>query len=115
MPDHVWTNPYPCDQEIVFSRSPSAYRVTCDAFALQYNIPSAALEDLNDNVDCNGLEDITICAPLLCQVRVVDDITRSSPQQFIQDMGNLTLTQFMSWNPSAGMRNLQYGEVVCIG
>lgn len=42
---------------------------------------------------------------------------RSSAIELLQDpkYSNISLYQFMTWNPHAEMKDLMYNEVVCIG
>ncbi|PYI13866.1 hypothetical protein BO99DRAFT_395918 [Aspergillus violaceofuscus CBS 115571] len=55
----------------------------------------------------------TYCAPLSCQVAIVNHTISAS--EYIRFYDNMTLTQFLSWNTYIDSVNLQTGEVVCIG
>jgi len=75
-----------------------------------------SITGLNNGVSCGNLDNGTYCAPLPCQVLRLD-MERSSAIELLQDpkYSNISLYQFMTWNPHAEMKDLMYNEVVCIG
>ncbi|KAI9877824.1 MAG: hypothetical protein M1830_002721 [Pleopsidium flavum] len=111
----IWTAPKSCAQNLTIMQTGNQSS-TCDAFALQNSIPSASLIDFNDDLFCDDLGNKPYCAPLSCSVADVN--TTIGVIQLLQTTptySNITLTQFVAWNPSLDINNLRPGEVVCIG
>lgn len=82
-----------------------------DLAALE-KVPSAALLHLND-IRANIVESGSFCAPLPCKIAIVD--SRTSANNFVDSLGDITYTQFWSWNDYMDPNNLHPGETVCVG
>jgi hypothetical protein len=87
---------------------------TGDALALANNVPSAAILYLND-VMAYRIEPGSYCAPLPCEVAVIDGQEATSANNFVDRFDNITLTQFWAWNLYMNSKNLRPGEIMCIG
>jgi hypothetical protein len=111
----VWTAQPVCDQLLPNNRQINT-TTTCQAFSLTKSIPSAALIDMNNLRDCGDIGNGSFCLPLSCQVATVNYTYGASTYQFLHEkQPNITLIQFMNWNPYARFDKLKYGDVVCIG
>lgn len=75
-------------------------------------VPSAALLHLNV-IGVNNVESGSYCAPLPCEIAIID--SRTGANNFVDSLGDITYTQFWSWNDYMEPNNLLPGEVVCVG
>ncbi|KAF8859499.1 hypothetical protein BDZ45DRAFT_358156 [Acephala macrosclerotiorum] len=110
-----------CPQNITISNTTS---LTCKEAAIQFQVPSAGLYNMNSNADmyCGGLTDMTLCVPLSCPIGVVnlgDNIAWNNNTEnianWIAGFSNFTQAQFYSWNPYIGLDHVTHGTVVCMG
>lgn len=106
-----------CPQTIVVNDS-----LTCQQAALQYQIPSQGLYNLNDDMFCLDLSGETLCAPLSCPITTVDlgsaiawNNNTLGVANWVANYSNFTLTQFISWNPYIGQGHVTHGTTVCVG
>lgn len=111
-PSIVWNSLSVCDQILV----QSIPDMELNAFAFSHNVTTAGLIELNDNKFSSGsLSNGSYCAPLSC---AVEQVTRDiGAAEFLQlpSHTNITVTQFMAWNPSTHMQVIVSGEVICVG
>ncbi|KAH6967951.1 hypothetical protein BKA56DRAFT_597454 [Ilyonectria sp. MPI-CAGE-AT-0026] len=105
----VWDAQPQCDQNITRS---DATGVTIGTLALQWGVPSASLCKLN-SINCGHVTDGIFCAPLSCDVAVIQEMTNAGA--FVQAYDNITMTQLMAWNPHLDSRTIEPGSVVCVG
>ncbi len=104
----VWDTPWPCDQQV--TRDDTTTK-TCGQLSLQWSIPSASLQAFND-ITCASVRAGTFCIPIECGVAVVSKTMDA--RSFLENYDNVTMTQFMDWNPFANSRLLSEGDVVCV-
>lgn len=107
-----WTYSATCGQTITYTGSSDSLSTTANALALANNVPTAALMGLNA-ISWNIVPAGSYCAPESCQVAVVNQTT--GVQSFVASYGNITETQFWTWNNYMDSKNLIEGEVVCVG
>lgn len=95
--------------------------LTCQAAAIQFQVPIAGLRNLNNDLQCRNLAEGTICAPMSCPIAVVNlravtdtDDTLNLPN-FVSTFDNMTLAQFYAWNPYIGVDFVRQGDAVCVG
>ncbi|KAF7553408.1 hypothetical protein G7Z17_g3645 [Cylindrodendrum hubeiense] len=105
----VWDTRPQCDQNITRSEKTG---VEIETLALEWGVSSESLCKLND-INCGYVNDGIFCAPLTCDVTVVQDMANAGA--FIEPYDNITMTQFMAWNPHIDSRNIRTGSVVCVG
>jgi hypothetical protein len=87
---------------------------TCADIALQYQVPSAGLLNLNNGLVCFNLGQRSICAPHSCPITINTGTTMSiSP--FLAQFSNFTKSQFLAWNQYIDTRIISNGEAVCVG
>lgn len=55
----------------------------------------------------------SLCAPLACNLAIVNILT--SAPEFVVAQTNLTLFQFLQWNPYISAQDMLPGEAVCVG
>jgi hypothetical protein len=55
------------------------------------------------------------CAPLACQVAVIQGRDPISANNYVDQHDNITLTQFWAWNTYMDPNALKPGDVICIG
>lgn len=111
----IWNAPSLCERNLTLS-TPWGAATDCTTFALQNSMPSASTPNLNSVYSCYSMDNGTYCAPLPCQVAQIDEFVMA--YDLIQGNGtysNIPLAQFMRWNPSANLRSIWPGEVICIG
>lgn len=106
-----WLHNTTCDQVIEYQ---SNQQTTVDALALTNSVPSAALLHLN-LLRADHVESGSYCAPSSCQVTVIGGENPTSANNFVQDHGNMSLTQFWAWNMYMDPSNMRPDEVVCVG
>ncbi|KAI7495045.1 hypothetical protein KC367_g7660 [Hortaea werneckii] len=104
-----WTHRVSCDRMIEFQAEQAT--TVYDLAALE-KVPSAALLHLND-IRANIVESGSFCAPLPRKIAIVD--SRTSANNFVDSLGDITYTQFWSWNDYMDPNNLHPGETVCVG
>ena len=105
----TWNAQPTCDQTLQ-NHEVANSSTTCQAFALEHNIPSASL------IDMINLGNGTFCAPSPCTVDTTNYTMGVSTYQYLaKQQPNITLTQFMTWNPYSRFNSLKWGDVVCIG
>ena len=110
-----------CPQNITLT---NATYLTCKEAALQFQVPSAGLYNMNSNSSmfCGGLTDLTLCAPVSCPVAVInlgDNIVWNNNTQnianWVAGFSNFTAAQFYSWDPYISLDHVTHGTVVCVG
>ncbi|KAJ6032576.1 hypothetical protein N7540_003308 [Penicillium herquei] len=102
-----------CPQTITVSQNTT---MTCQELAIAYNIPTAGIWNLNNDVYCNWVTDQDICAPLSCPITVVStDASFVNVDDYIYHYANFTMTQFLTWNPYIGSRQIANGDAICVG
>ncbi|KAI6878955.1 hypothetical protein KC360_g8998 [Hortaea werneckii] len=104
-----WAHRVSCDRTIEFQAEQAT--TVYDLAALE-KVSSAALLHLND-IRANIVESGSFCAPLPCKIAIVD--SRTSANNFVDSLGDITYTQFWSWNDYMDPNNLHPGEIVCVG
>ena len=112
----------PSDGPLVFSTEICDYNITvsstnntCNSLATAYNIESSSIWKLNP-VGCNLIPSGTYCTSQPCQIATIP--TQMGATMFLQSSpgySNITITQFISWNPFSNTDNFIKGDVVCIG
>ena len=108
-----------CPQNITISDNTT---LTCKEVAVQFQIPTAGLYNLNSDLFCGGLTDETLCAPLSCPITIInlgDNIAWNNNTKnianWVSRYSNFTSAQFYSWNPYIGLDYVSHGTVVCVG
>lgn len=86
--------------------------MTVDDLAVVNKVASAALLHLND-IRVNHVESGSYCAPLPCEIAIIE--SRAGAKNFVDSLGNITYTQFWSWNDYMEPKNLRPGETVFVG
>ncbi|ESZ92887.1 hypothetical protein SBOR_6750 [Sclerotinia borealis F-4128] len=120
--DDIVSDPPPvttdCPQNISIS---SSEIYTCQEAVVKFGIPSAGLYNLNNDLDCSGLTDRTICAPMSCPILVVntgatDFANANVPVSIVaSEYTNLTLADFYSYNYFISYDFVVQNHTVCIG
>jgi hypothetical protein len=102
-----------CPQNITISDTTT---LTCQEAAIQFQIPIAGMYNLNADLFCLGLTDMTLCAPLSCPITVVnlgDNIVWNNNTENIDNWvagySNFTSTQFYAWNPYISLDHVTHG------
>ncbi|KAJ6153687.1 hypothetical protein N7470_006646 [Penicillium chermesinum] len=86
-----------CPQTITISQNTT---LTCQQMAIAYEIPTAGIRNLNNDLDCNWVNDQDVCAPMSCPIAVVSTSSSSiNVDEYIRNQDNFTMTQFLTWNP----------------
>ena len=62
---------------------------------------------------CNMVSNGTYCASESCPIAVAETATDAA--SFIYSYTDITIIQFLSWNPFIDRNMIAEGEVVCIG
>jgi hypothetical protein len=102
-----------CPQTITISQNTT---LTCQQMAIAYEIPTAGIRNLNNDVDCNWVTDQDVCAPMSCPIAVVSTSSSSiNVDEYIRNQDNFTMTQFLTWNPYTGSRKIANGDAICVG
>ncbi|KAA8564642.1 hypothetical protein MFRU_013g01880 [Monilinia fructicola] len=107
-----------CPQNISIS---SSEIYTCQEAAVKFRIPTAGLYNLNNDLDCSGLTDITLCAPMSCPILVINtgatDIAHANipVSTVVSKYTNLTLAEFYSYNQFISYDFVVKSHAVCIG
>ncbi|RMY56732.1 hypothetical protein D0865_03497 [Hortaea werneckii] len=104
-----WTHRVSCDRMIEFQEETA---MTVDDLAVVNKVASAALLHLND-IRVNHVESGSYCAPLPCEIAIIE--SRAGAKNFVDSLGNITYTQFWSWNDYMEPKNLRPGETVFVG
>lgn len=90
--------------------------MTCQEATVYFQVPSAGLMNLNNDLNCMTLINRTICAPLSCPITTVDiDNNIITVAEWVARYANFTLTQFLTWNPYIGLSIMAHGDTVCSG
>ncbi|TGO09352.1 hypothetical protein BTUL_0169g00060 [Botrytis tulipae] len=90
-----------CPQNISIT---SSEIYTCQEAVMKFGIPTVGLYNLNNDLDCSGLTDRTLCAPMSCPILVVntgatDFANANVPVSIVvSEYTNLTLADFYSYN-----------------
>ena len=111
----TWSFTPQCGQNLTVA-SPDWSAPSLYEFSLQHNVSSAGLAEYNPDINSNGLDNGTYCAPLSCNIAMVDSDVGGP--QFLDnhpEFGAITISQFLAWNPSAIASQLTRGDYVCIG
>lgn len=88
---------------------------------MKFRIPTAGLYNLNNDLDCSGLTDITLCAPMSCPILVINtgatDIAHANipVSTVVSKYTNLTLAEFYSYNQFISYDFVVKSHAVCIG
>ncbi|KAJ5219687.1 hypothetical protein N7468_008891 [Penicillium chermesinum] len=102
-----------CPQTITISQNTT---LTCQQMAIAYEIPTAGIRNLNNDLDCNWVNDQDVCAPMSCPIAVVSTSSSSiNVDEYIRNQDNFTMTQFLTWNPYIGSRQIANGDAICVG
>nr|POE65198.1 lysm domain-containing protein [Quercus suber] len=80
--------------------------------SLAKSVPLAAILEMNDLSNV-AVGSAPLCAPLPCKLAVLSQGT--SAPNFVSSQPNITLLQFLSWNPYARANDLGKDESVCVG
>lgn len=90
--------------------------MTCQEAATYFEVPTGGLNNLNNDLNCLTLINRTICAPLSCPITVIDvNASIIHVTEWVDQYGNFTLTQFLTWNPYIGLPVMANGDTVCSG
>ena len=106
----VWDAEVQCGQTLARSESTGVH---VNVVALEWNVPSASLVKLNKGITWDHVGSGSFCAPLSCDVAVVQNLTNAD--SFLRGYDNITITQLETWNPHLYVRTVRKGEVVCVG
>ncbi len=104
----MWDTELPCDYHVTREDTTA---LTCSQLSLRWNIPTASLQALND-ISCASVSGTSFCAPDVCGIAVVPKLT--DVRAFLESYDNITMTQFVEWNPFANLLALQEGDTVCV-
>lgn len=112
--DFTVTPPIVLDMSLCPQIINSTNNQTCADIALQYQVPSAGLLNLNNDLVCFNLGQRSICAPHSCPITINTGTTMSiSP--FLAQFSNFTKSQFLAWNQYIDTRIISNGDAVCVG
>ncbi|KAF7884808.1 hypothetical protein EAF00_010626 [Botryotinia globosa] len=107
-----------CPQNISIT---SSEIYTCQEAVMKFGIPTAGLYNLNNDLDCSGLTDRTLCAPMSCPILVVntgatDFANANVPVSIVvSEYTNLTLADFYSYNSFISYDFVVQNHTVCVG
>ncbi|KAL4901141.1 hypothetical protein BDW74DRAFT_181995 [Aspergillus multicolor] len=111
----IWTVEAPCDRTTILSIPPGEM-VTCQDLGLAESVPSSSIPSLNYDAKCDiPLSNGTYCLPEPCAIAVIANDTSAPLLLQSEAYQNITLVQFVSWNPDIDLKNLFLGDTICVG
>ncbi|RDW67396.1 uncharacterized protein DSM5745_09262 [Aspergillus mulundensis] len=114
-PEIIWTVEAPCDRTTTLSIAPGEM-VTCQDLGLAESVPSSSIPSLNYDAKCDiPLSNGTYCLPEPCDIAVIANDTSAPILLQSETYQNITMVQFVSWNPDVDLKNLFMGDTICVG